>query len=39
VQGNPAHEADAPGEGWVKLVDVGRPGDRNERHRLYRATR
>jgi 4-amino-4-deoxy-L-arabinose transferase-like glycosyltransferase len=35
VQGSPAHE-EGPGTGWIKLVDVGRPGDRAERHRLYR---
>jgi 4-amino-4-deoxy-L-arabinose transferase-like glycosyltransferase len=26
-------------EGWVQLADVGRPGDRNERLRLYRIRR
>jgi 4-amino-4-deoxy-L-arabinose transferase-like glycosyltransferase len=36
VQGNPRHEFDAPGAGWVKLADVGRPGDKSERFRLYR---
>ena len=36
VQGHPTHELDAPGEGWVKLADAGRPGDRAERLRLYR---
>jgi 4-amino-4-deoxy-L-arabinose transferase-like glycosyltransferase len=36
VQGNPRHEFDGPGGGWVKLADVGRPGDRSERYRLYR---
>ncbi len=36
VQGNPKHEFDGPGAGWVKLADVGRPGDRSERYRLYR---
>jgi 4-amino-4-deoxy-L-arabinose transferase-like glycosyltransferase len=36
VQGNPQHEFDAPGAGWTKLADVGRPGDKNERFRLYR---
>jgi len=36
VQGNPKHEFDGPGAGWVKLADVGRPGDRAERYRLYR---
>ena len=37
VQGNPRDEFDAPGVGWTKLADVGRPGDRNERYRLYAA--
>lgn len=36
VQGSPQHEAGAPGPGWVKLADVGRPGDKSERYRLYR---
>jgi 4-amino-4-deoxy-L-arabinose transferase-like glycosyltransferase len=36
VQGSPQHEFDAPGAGWTKLADVGRPGDRGERFRLYR---
>lgn len=36
VQGNPRHEFDGPGAGWVKLADVGRPGDKGERYRLYR---
>lgn len=36
VQGRPRHETDAPGAGWVKLADVGRPGDKSERYRLYR---
>jgi len=36
VQGSPQFETDAPGEGWVKLADVGRPGDRAETQRLYR---
>jgi hypothetical protein len=35
VQGSPKHEFDAPGAGWVKLADVGRPGDKGERYRLY----
>ena len=39
VQGNPQHEYDGPGAGWVKLADVGRPGDRSERYRLYRLQR
>lgn len=36
VQGSPRHENDAPGTGWRKLADAGRPGDRGERYRLYR---
>ncbi len=36
VQGHPSHEADAPGPGWTKVADEGRPGDRAERQRLYR---
>jgi 4-amino-4-deoxy-L-arabinose transferase-like glycosyltransferase len=36
VQGSPQHEFDGPGTGWIKLADVGRPGDRAERFRLYR---
>jgi 4-amino-4-deoxy-L-arabinose transferase-like glycosyltransferase len=36
VQGSPKHEFDGPGAGWVKLADLGRPGDKNERYRLYR---
>ena len=36
VQGSPQQELDAPGAGWVKLADVGRPGDKGERYRLYR---
>jgi 4-amino-4-deoxy-L-arabinose transferase-like glycosyltransferase len=39
VQGHPRHEFDAPGRGWTKLADVGRPGDRSERYRLYRLTK
>ena len=35
VQGHPRQEI-APGPGWRKLADVGRPGDRGERYRLYR---
>jgi hypothetical protein len=35
VQGSPAQETDAPGEGWVKLAEAGRPGDKAERYRLY----
>ena len=43
VQGSPQHERDAPnavpGRRWVKVADVGRPGDRSERYRLYRLER
>jgi len=35
VQGHPREER-APGAGWRKLADVGRPGDKGERYRLYR---
>ena len=35
VQGSPRDEFDAPGAGWTKLADVGRPGDKSERYRLY----
>jgi hypothetical protein len=42
VQGTP-QDRDAPpsaaGRRWVKLTDVGRPGDRAERYRLYRLER
>jgi 4-amino-4-deoxy-L-arabinose transferase-like glycosyltransferase len=36
IQGSPRHEWGAPGAGWAKLADVGRPGDKAERYRLYR---
>jgi hypothetical protein len=36
VQGHPKNEFDGPDASWVKLADVGRPGDRSERYRLYR---
>jgi 4-amino-4-deoxy-L-arabinose transferase-like glycosyltransferase len=36
VQGSPRNEAGAPGPGWTKLADVGRPADKTERYRLYR---
>jgi 4-amino-4-deoxy-L-arabinose transferase-like glycosyltransferase len=39
VQGAPDSEAGAPGPGWTKLADVGRPGDRDERIRLYQRKR
>ena len=42
VQGSPQHELDAPaapGLRWSKVADVGRPGDRAERFRLYQINR
>ncbi|MDH3319215.1 MAG: hypothetical protein OEO84_05925 [Betaproteobacteria bacterium] len=36
VQGNPRDERDGPSADWSKLADVGRPGDKGERFRLYR---
>ncbi len=36
VQGRPQHERDGPDAAWAKIADVGRPGDRAERFRLYR---
>ena len=43
VQGTPQSEFDAPaavpGRRWVKVADLGRPGDRAERYRLYRLER
>jgi hypothetical protein len=36
VQGSPQHEIYAPAEGWVKLAEASRPGDRAEIQRLYR---
>jgi len=36
VQGQARHELDAPTGRWEKLADVGRPGDKSERYRLYR---
>ncbi|MEX2198014.1 MAG: hypothetical protein WD886_04340 [Burkholderiales bacterium] len=36
VQGHPGNELDGPSAAWSKLADVGRPGDRGERYRLYR---
>jgi 4-amino-4-deoxy-L-arabinose transferase-like glycosyltransferase len=35
VQGRPQDERDGPSAAWTKLADVGRPGDRSERYRLY----
>jgi hypothetical protein len=39
VQGSPKQEFDGPGPAWLKLADVGRPGDRSERYRLYHLPR
>jgi 4-amino-4-deoxy-L-arabinose transferase-like glycosyltransferase len=43
VQGSPQNELDAPTSSgrlkWAKIADVGRPGDRAERYRLYRLQR
>jgi len=42
VQGSPKEEFAPPGSAtvrWIKLADVGRPGDRSERYRLYRLQR
>ncbi len=36
VQGQARHELGAPRGRWEKLADVGRPGDKSERYRLYR---
>jgi hypothetical protein len=36
IQGSPAGEYGLPGGAWRKIADVGRPGDRGERYRLYR---
>jgi 4-amino-4-deoxy-L-arabinose transferase-like glycosyltransferase len=36
VQGRPQDERDGPSAAWTKLADVGRPGDKSERYRLYR---
>ncbi len=36
VQGNPRDERDGPSAAWAKIADVGRPGDKAERYRLYR---
>jgi len=35
VQGNPTYESDRPDTRWRKIADVGRPGDKIERYRLY----
>ena len=39
VQGSPKSEFDGPGPDWAKLADVGRPGDKSERYRLYRLSK
>jgi len=36
VQGRPQDERDGPDATWTKIADVGRPGDKTERYRLYR---
>ena len=36
VQGSPRNELGAPGSRWTKIADVGRPGDKSERYRIYR---
>ena len=36
AQGSPADERDGPDARWTKIADVGRPGDKAERFRLYR---
>jgi 4-amino-4-deoxy-L-arabinose transferase-like glycosyltransferase len=38
VQGTPQAEA-APGAGWKKIWEGNRPGDKDERYRLYRRVR
>ena len=35
LQGSPGDDSAGPGPGWTKLADVGRPGDKSERYRLY----
>ncbi len=35
VQGNPTYESNRPDARWRKIADVGRPGDKIERFRLY----
>jgi 4-amino-4-deoxy-L-arabinose transferase-like glycosyltransferase len=39
VQGNPRYEEARPGARWSKIADVGRPGDKAERYRLYEIER
>lgn len=35
VQGQPGNELDSPGKLWIKVAEMGRPGDRGELLRLY----
>ncbi len=39
VQGEPRHEGPPPGKDWVRITELGRPGDKAERYRLYRLAR
>ena len=39
VQGEPRREEPPPGKGWIRIADLGRPGDKTERYRLYRFAR
>jgi 4-amino-4-deoxy-L-arabinose transferase-like glycosyltransferase len=39
LQGSPGDDSAGPGPGWTKLADVGRPGDKAERYRLYQLER
>lgn len=39
VQGHPRQESDVPGSAWRLLGETGRPGDKNERFRLYKLER
>jgi len=36
VQGNPREETDVPGPQWLRVAEANRPGDKQERFRLYR---
>ena len=36
VLGNARDVGDGPNASWTNLADVGRPGDKGERYRLYR---
>jgi hypothetical protein len=35
VQGSPSFEGERPDARWSKIADIGRPGDKIERYRLY----